>query len=194
MENLPEESLKKYNQLYLAIILRYKDYIEEKEKLNVAELPKLITPQDESVAAISNRIKSAFQNYSYPRDFEAAARFAFEYVKNEISNVSLPIEFWLMPSETIKSEAGDVFDRATLLCSIFLALGNVSSKVVIVTGSTARKFIVYAELGQKIISHDLEDGPRQFPDKEAFIKSLRLDSDDELTAYEFSDKMYNSLA
>lgn len=38
------------NNLYLAVISRYKEYIEEKEGLSVAELPTLVTPNSEKVA------------------------------------------------------------------------------------------------------------------------------------------------
>src|SRR5690348_15562975 len=114
--SMEEDSLlKKYNQIYLEVILRYKEHIEQNENLNVAELPKLITPTDENVITSANKIKSTFDNYSYNSNFLAAAKLAYEFVTNHISQVSLPIEFWLYPADTIKCEAGDVFDKATLL-------------------------------------------------------------------------------
>ncbi|HVA82729.1 MAG TPA: hypothetical protein VNF06_01025, partial [Candidatus Aquilonibacter sp.] len=71
--------LKKYNQIYLEVILRYKEHIEQNENLNVAELPKLITPTDENVVTAVNKIKSTFDNYSYSSNFLSAAKLAYEY-------------------------------------------------------------------------------------------------------------------
>jgi len=186
------ELLKKYNQLYLAIILRYKDYIEEKENLNVAELPKLILPADESIITVSNRIKNAFSDYSFGKDYINAAKLAYEYVKNEISTVSLPIEFWLTPTDTIKSGAGDIFDQATLLCSMLIALGNVTAKVITVIKPNERRFIVYSEFGGKIVAFDMDKGFGGFDSLEKLLEGLSLNGED-VTAYEFNDKMYNDL-
>ncbi|MDE1762240.1 MAG: hypothetical protein KGH59_00440 [Candidatus Micrarchaeota archaeon] len=194
MENQSESQLKRYNQLYLAVILRYKDYIEEKENLNVAELPRLITPTDESVISVANRIKGIFPAYSFRENYTEAVKFAQDYVNVEITNASLPIEFWLAPADTIKSGAGDVFDRANLLCSILISLGAVTAKVVTVVNSSGRRFLVYSESDQGIIAIDLEGGKRIFKDREQFLASLGLSEGDDVTAYEFNDKMYNNLA
>ena len=42
--NLSEQT--KINQVYVSIILRYKDYIEEKERISVAELPRFVIPKN----------------------------------------------------------------------------------------------------------------------------------------------------
>ncbi|MGI0141882.1 MAG: hypothetical protein ACREBF_04530 [Candidatus Micrarchaeales archaeon] len=192
MDTSQEALLKKYNQLYLAMILRYKDYIEEQENLNVAELPKLITPQDDDVLNVANRIKNTFDPYSYHDNYVAAAKRAYDYVKSEIASVSLPIEFWLRPSDTIKSGAGDIFDQATLLCSILIALGNIGAKVITVVKPTERRFVVYSEFNGNIIAFDLEKGYGGFDNQERLFDSLALKGDD-ITAYEFNEKMYNDL-
>jgi hypothetical protein len=125
------ELLKKYNQLYLEVILRYKEYIEEKESLYVAELPKLVVPENEDVVNIANRIKNSMPSYNYNDNYYDSARLAYSYVKDEITLANLPIQFWLTPDETIKCGAGDIFDKAVLLCSLLIALGDVSAKIII---------------------------------------------------------------
>jgi len=69
--------------------MRYKDYIEENENLYVAELPKLITPDNESVVGLANKIKSQFPIYSYNENFPDAVRSAYSYVKVEYSSCKL---------------------------------------------------------------------------------------------------------
>lgn len=184
----------KYGQLYLEVILRYKDYIEQNENLNVAELPKLITPSDESVVALAKAFKSAFDPYSYSSNFLAASKMAYDYVSNQIVHISLPIEFWLYPSNTIKCGAGDLFDKATLLCSLLIALGNPSAKVITSVKPNARRFLVYCAFDDKIVAFDLDRGTINFENKEKLIESLLLKDEDETTAYEFNDEMYNNLA
>ncbi|MDE1869975.1 MAG: hypothetical protein KGH71_03250 [Candidatus Micrarchaeota archaeon] len=184
---------KKYNQIYLQVILRYKEHIEQNENLNVAELPKLITPTDETVATSTNKIKANFDSYSYNSNFLAAAKLAYEYVTNHVSQVSLPIEFWLYPADTIKCEAGDIFDKATLLCSMMIALGNPSTRVISSVKPNERRFIVYCEFDNALFAFDLDRGLIKFESKEKLIESLVLKENDDTTAYEFNDKMYANL-
>ncbi|MEM3839342.1 MAG: hypothetical protein QXF01_02055 [Candidatus Micrarchaeaceae archaeon] len=185
--------LKKYNSLYLEIIMKYKDYIEEQESLYVAELPKLVTPADESVKGLAALILSKFQDYNYEKDFYEASRLSYEFVKESIKTVTLPIQFWLKPSLTINHGAGDLFDKAVLLCSLLISLGNPSAKIIIVVGENRRSVVVYFELNGKIIAMDLEKGVSSFGIKEELLKALRIGSDD-ATAYEFNDRMYNDIA
>ncbi len=182
---------RRYSQLYLEVILRYKEYIESKEDLSVAELPSLVTPQDESVVALASKIKAGFPDYSYERDFYSAAKAAFDYVHDEIALAPLPIQFWLRPKDTLKCAAGDAIDKAALLCSLLIALGAPSTKVVISASDDARKVIVYSEY-KGILMIDTDNGIKLVKDRDEFVKELGIS--DSSTAYEFNDKMYNDLA
>lgn len=187
------ELTKKYNSIYLEIIMRYRDYIEEKEGLYVAELPKLITPENDSVALVAKGIKERFAVYNYSDNFVEAATHAYEYV-NGIDHISLPIQFWLKPAETIKYGAGDVFDRAALLCSLLIALGEQSAKVVISVGESDRAFGVYFERNGRYTLMELGKETRHFQSIDEMVKALGVGKSDEITAYEFNDKMYRDIA
>ena len=188
------ETLKRYNQLYLEIIMRYKDYIEENENLYVAELPKLITPDNESVVSLANKIKSQFPIYSYNENFPDAVRSAYSYVKESILLVNLPIQFWLKPEEVIRCGAGDIFDKATLLCSLIIALGNVSTKLIIKVKESEREFVVYSEFNNGIVAVDLERGVKEYKSREELLKAMGVyGENEEMNVYEFNDKMYNSI-
>ena len=188
-----QDLLKKYNQLYLEMLMRYKDHIESEESVYVAELPKLITPDDSTVINLASKIKSSFSQYSYDRDFYGAARMAYENIRDNIATISLPLQFWLSPSQTLKCEAGDVFDKATLLCSLLIALGNMSTKVIIAAKEQSRTFVVYCEYGSGLILFNLDFGISQAGSKQELLDSMNIGKDDELTAYEFNDKMYGDL-
>ncbi len=189
-----EESLKKYNGLYLEIIMRYKDAIESGEKLYVAELPKLITPQDEAVVSLAKSITSAFPSYKSEQDFYDAAKQAHKYVKDKITTLSPPIEFWLKPNQVLSLEAGDVFDKAVLLCSIMVAMGNVTTKILVVTKKANEEFLVYCEFKDKILAVNPEGNITEFQSKQELLDKMGVREDADITAYEFNDKMYNDLA
>ena len=125
------ERLGKLNQLYLAIISRYKEYIQEKEGLSVAELPTLVTPKDEALVKKAAEIKAGFEGYTYERDFQKASAAAFSFVKSGIEDAVLPLEFWLSPRDTLAYGMGDMIDKNILLCSLLIALGNPSAKVLV---------------------------------------------------------------
>ena len=63
------EELRRYNKLYLEIIMRYHEYIDEKENIYVAELPRLVMPKDSAVVAAANGIMSSFSQYEYRARF-----------------------------------------------------------------------------------------------------------------------------
>ena len=189
------ELLKKYNDLYLEIIMKYKSHIEEHENLYVAELPSLISPNDEVVKGLAASFTSKFQDYKYENNFYDVAKLIFEHVKNVILPVSLPIQFWLKPSQTITYGAGDLFDKAVLLCSLLISLGNLSTKIIIVVKESERSFIVYFEFKEILVAMNIEGGIKEFKTKEELIKSLGIDEkSDDVTAYEFNDKMYIDIA
>ena len=187
-----QDSLDRYvrlNNIYLLIISKYKDYIEEKEALSVAELPTLVTPKAAMVARKAADIKSEFDNYDYDANFYDAGMKAFDFVSKGIGSTALPIEFWLMPEETLRFMLGDVTDKSILLCSILIALGNPSSKVVVVSRDSMRSIYVYYEFGGSVVMMDVENGKvEKFGNKDDMLKAFSLD--DESAAYEFNDQMY----
>jgi hypothetical protein len=192
---MPEDTLlEKYNSLYLEVIMRYKEYIEERETLHVAELPTLVTPDDEAVIASVKNIKAMFATYNYDTDFPEAAREAEWYVREKIITTSLPIQFWLKPRQTISLEAGDVFDKAVLLCSLLIGLGNVSSKIITAVSGSGRKLAVYCEFKDRIVFFEIEGKAAEFGTKEEMLSSMGIGKSTDVTAYEFNDKMYNNLA
>ena len=185
-------SLDKYmriNNVYLLILSKYKDYIEEKEELSVAELPTLVTPKSALVARKGADIKGMFENYDYDGNFYDASIKAFDFVSKEVGDITLPIEFWLMPEETMRFMLGDVTDKSILLCSLLISLGNPSSKVVVISRDSIRDIRVYYEFGDYIVIMDIEKGKIiKLKSKDDMLKSFNFN--EESTAYEFNDQMY----
>ncbi len=182
------EKERRLNQLYLAIISRYRDVIEAREHVSVAELPSFVTPKDELVIKKADEIKSAFGSYSYDSHFYEASINAFHFVRNNVGEVSMPVQFWLRPEETLSFGVGDIIDKSTLLCSLLIALGNPASKVLVSIKETGRKVLTYYEFSGKAYLLDFASGFRRFGSREALIKSQNIN--DDTTCYEFNDNMY----
>ncbi|MDE1857067.1 MAG: hypothetical protein KGH98_03205 [Candidatus Micrarchaeota archaeon] len=182
----------KLNQLYLAIISRYKEYIEEKESIAVAELPTLVSPKNPLVVAKANEIKSSFGTYNYSARFNDAGRIAFDFVRTRVGEVTLPLQFWISPEETLRFMMGDVMDKNILLCSLLIALGNPSAKVLVTIRDSSLKAVTYYELNGKAYAMDLSSGIKEYQGNDAFVATLGID--DETTAYEFNDQMYRDIS
>ncbi|MDE1871320.1 MAG: hypothetical protein KGI06_03710 [Candidatus Micrarchaeota archaeon] len=186
----PAEREQRLNQIYLAIISRYKEYIEEKESLSVAELPTLVTPGNERVAQKAKEIRERFLNYDYETNFQEAASMAHEFVTKSITDIVLPLQFWLTPEETLTFMMGDTMDKGILLCSILVNLGNPSAKALIRTVEAYRDVFVYYELKNRVYVMD-GSGIREYEDKQKMLDSLEINEN--ISAYEFNNQMYSDL-
>lgn len=189
MDGEDAETLRRHNSVYLTVLMRYKEYIEEKESLYVADLPRLVTPGDSAVVAACRNITNSINSYDYEKDFSTAAKMAYDYI-NSIASISLPIQFWQKPGETISNGAGDPFDKAVLLCSMLIALGSIGSKIVVAIRGESRSIMVYSEFKGKILALDLEKGKRQLDNRDVLINEITSKGSEEVNAYEFNDKMY----
>ncbi|MDE1833192.1 MAG: hypothetical protein KGH58_02115, partial [Candidatus Micrarchaeota archaeon] len=120
---------------------------------------------------------------------EAAAR-AFDFVRTQIDEIKLPLEFWLSPEETIKFGMGDVIDKNILLCSVLVALGNPSSKVLVVIDGAMRSYNYFEFKGRSVLVN-LETGIKGFPTRNEMLASLAISDDS--TVYEFNNQRYEDI-
>jgi hypothetical protein len=188
MEGSMPDKERRLNDLYIAIISRYKEYIEEKEGLSVAELPTLVTPDSERVKDKAEEIKSKFLSYSYDNDFYGASIMAYDFAKNGIEDVVLPLQFWLTPDETILFMMGDIMDKSILLCSILIRLGNPSARVFVKIDEGERKVSVYYGFSGKIHAFENIKEAKSYENREEMLKGQHFGEN--TTAYEFNNQMY----
>ena len=109
-----------------------------------------------------------------------------------IDEVVLPVQFWLLPEETLSFMMGDLLDRNILLCALLVGLGNPSAKVFVKIKGSARDSFVYCEFSNRVYVMDMGSTIREFDDKKAMVDSLGID--DETTAYEFNNQSYADVA
>ncbi len=183
------ERLARLNQIYLLVISRYKEYIEEKEEIAVAELPRLVMPSSPLIVKKATEIQDSIENYFYEQNFKEASVAAFNFVQNKVEEITLPLQFWLNPEETTAFMAGDATDRNILLCSLLIAMGNPSARVLIVMGVVNRSIRVYYEFSDSYTMFDLSSGSvSEYASKEEMLAQFHIT--DETTAYEFNDQVY----
>ncbi|MCL5404526.1 MAG: hypothetical protein M1125_01645 [Candidatus Marsarchaeota archaeon] len=189
------ERLRRINAIYGAVIARYRNYIAQEEGISVAELPRLVTPKNSAVAKKAKELLSGIDRFNYERDFYEASVLAYNFVKDSIREVILPMEFWLEPEEVLEFSAGEKIDRYVLLCSLLIAMGNPSSRILMYTKGEKTFALVYYELGGKIYAMNFDSGIKRFEKKEELLSEYGIMNADEVTmAYEFNDKMYIDIA
>lgn len=188
-EQQQSEKSAKMSQLYLLIISRYKNYIEEREEISVAELPGFVMPAAPLVSKRANSIKEGMGNYIYENNFRDASMSAFDFVRGSVNEIEMPLQFWLNPEETLRFMGGDITDRSILLCSLLIALGNPSAKVIVLINEPARDLRVYYEFNGSVTAFDIMKGEtKEFKTRDEMLESFSINEN--TTAYEFNDQMY----
>ncbi len=192
-KNYDADLMGKLNQIYLMIISRYKNVIENAEELSVAQLPTLVTPKAQEVLLLASQICSDYKPYNYTMDFESAAINAFKIINDKIDEIALSVQFWFTPQDTLHFMAGDKTDKAIVLCSLLITLGNPSSKVVIVSKEEHRGIYVYAQLNKECLLFNFVNNTYMlFDNKESLLEHVKIHESD--AAYEFNDQSYADIA
>ncbi len=114
--------------IYMKIIERYSDLIEEHEAKSISEIKGLVNPDDARIREISDGIKGKYDDYSFERDFLGAGKDAALFV-SKIKTTSLPVNFWLSFAEMVELSEADQMDKGIMLCSILRCLGNPDARV-----------------------------------------------------------------
>jgi hypothetical protein len=170
------------------IIDRYKSTIEQTETKTIADLKKMINPNDEEVKRIAEQISSEFKPYIYDKHFLEAAKKAHDFIRT-IRTIRIPIDFWLMPHDVIKLRGGDPMDKAIFLCSILIKLDNNESYVIVGINEGTKVAVIFKfnnswymvdPTGKEMISGDKEEIIKKWFGEEKYI-------------YEFNNNYYNQL-
>jgi len=178
--------------IYRKIIERYRELIEASESKSIPELRSLVKPQSSSVIELKDKLTRESKPYEYEKDFLAAAQKAYEFVKDEIKTEHVPVEFWLSPRDILELKAADEMDKAILLCSLLIALGNKSAKVVVeMKGGLKHAFVMFS-FGNRYYLFDPVHNINLAGSKEILEAQISSEKDEEnKIVYEFNDVEYN---
>jgi hypothetical protein len=186
------EVSKRRELIYKKIIERYRELIEAGESKSIPELRSLVRPQSSSVIELKDKLTKEFKPYDYERDFVTAAQKAYEFVKDEIKTEHVNIEFWLSPKDILELNAADEMDKAILLCSLLIALGNKTAKVVVeMKGGLKHAFVMFSFSNRYYLFDPVHD-INLAGSKEILEAQISTEKDEEnKLVYEFNDTEYN---
>ena len=117
-------------KIYEMIIERYREYIERSEAKTITDLKLLVRPNDEIIQRKKDELIQNMRPYVYDQNFLQAAELAHNFIR-EIRTCNIAIDFWLTPKEMMTLRGGDPMDKAVFLCSLFIALENQDSFVIV---------------------------------------------------------------
>lgn len=117
------------SEYYRRVIERYAKVVSFGEEKSIPELKRLVAP-DDCVKLKAEELKEE--------------RETLEFVKKlPLLHAGLSVSFWLSPGESLELGAGDVMDKAVLLCSLLLAQGaNAFLRVVELEGGAKHPVVV----------------------------------------------------
>lgn len=121
-----EESRK--SKLYLLMLNRYKEYINEKETKTVTEMRGTVKPQCEFITDLKKKMIS--DDYKYEKDFLNAVSKAIEYLRG-IETFEFAISFWMDFEDIDSVRAADSVNKAVLFASLIRRFGCDDAKVLV---------------------------------------------------------------
>ncbi len=169
-------------KLYMLIVNRYKDLISKQEERSVSEIRMRVSPYNDHIRSIRDKLLSDFHPYTAERDFMTAAQRAIWHIK-EIKTVKFLLTFWMSFEEISELKIAGVMDKALLLAALLRSLE--SNDVRVVVTKSERAFVSFNWKGEKYLVAP-ESGSLLAGDDATKV----FDSDK--IAYSFSDLSYDS--
>jgi len=188
-EDTEAEALKRRISLYRKILDRYKDIIEKSESKTLAEMKGLIDPENPSIRSLRERIASEFRPYIFEKDFEKAAQKAFEFMRDEVANEQMPIDFWLSSQDVLELRAADEMDKSVFLCSLLASLENDSARVAVASDHKAHSFVIFEWKGSFHLFDPVHD-VRMSGEKDLVLEEHRKKFGWKKIEYEFNSRSY----
>ncbi|MEW6528261.1 MAG: hypothetical protein AB1391_00065 [Candidatus Micrarchaeota archaeon] len=150
-------------KIYELILLRYREKIEENEHKSISELRGHISPYNEFVKQLNERLCFELKPYEYEKHFPVAVQNCVDYIKS-IKNIELPVSFWIDFKTMDELKAGDLIDQALLLTSLLRSFGSPTAKILITKSKKVyvgyewkgERYIINPESGSVLSGDDLE--------------------------------------
>ena len=154
----------------------------KEEEKSVTEIRSCISPYDEFIKSVKDRLISDLSPYEYEKNFFQAVQSAIEYIKGIKTFRAIPV-FWMTFEEIDRIKVASAMDKALYLAAILRALESkdvkvmVSKKENVYVGFTwdSKNFLIAPESGSLLSGED----------------AIGRFSDDPLS-YAFSDLFYEN--
>lgn len=169
-------------RIYMLIVNRYKDVINEKESRSISEIRQRVSPYNDFIRQKKESFISDLKPYEHGKHFFTAMQRVLNYIRG-IRNFEFLLTFWMGFEEMDEMKAADILDKAILFASLLRSLDSEDAKVYV---SKARRIFVGFSWGGDSYMVDVKNGSLLGGPEAAnvFIK-------DQL-AYVFSDLSFES--
>jgi hypothetical protein len=179
---MEEEKSDSTLKLYELIVERYKDTINSSEEKSVSEIRQKITPYEEYIKTLRDKLVEDLLPYEYQKHFFLAVQKTIEYVK-KIETMKLGFTFWMDFEKIDEMKIASAMDKALLLTTLLRSLDSKDAKVIvsksgkIFVGFSAQEenYIIVLESGSLLAGEDVAKAFEEDP-----------------IAYAFSDLFYES--
>jgi hypothetical protein len=168
--------------IYKLVLARYKELISEKESKSISEIRQRVSPYNDFIRRIRDRLLEDIVPYSYAHHFPLAAQKAISYV-NGIRTCEFAFSFYVAFPEMEELRIGTAFDKAMLLAALLRALESEDARVLVTR--RGRPYVRYQYKGETFVF---------VPESGSLLAgedSMKLFSEDPLS-YPFSDLVYEN--
>lgn len=169
-------------ELYKLVISRYKDTINQKESRSISEIRQMVSPYNDFIRKLRDRLLPDMAPYDYGRHFFTAVERAVSYIRG-IRTCQFSFTFWMSFDEMDAMKIASPMDKAILLAAILRSFESEDTRVVVTRKGRAfvkflwkdAEYLVSPESGSLLSGDD----------------SLKTFADDSV-AYSFSDLVYEN--
>jgi hypothetical protein len=169
-------------KLYMLIVNRYKGLISDQEEKSVSQIRARISPYNENIKAIRDKLISDISPFEYDLHFFQAATRALHFIR-KIKTCKFLLTFWMSYPEIDELGVAGIMDKAILLAALLRSFDSKDAKVIVTKSGRAyvgfswkgEDYLVVPESGSLLSKGDVS---KQFAD--------------DLPAYAFSDLFYES--
>ena len=169
-------------ELYKLVLAKYKDLINEKETLSISEIRQRVSPYNDFVRKLRDKMLADTVPYVFKSHFFSAAQRAMAYV-GSIRTCEFAFTFWMGFSEMDALKIGTAMDKSILLAALLRSFESEDAKVLVSgKGKTFVKFsfggtqyLYVTESGSMLLGED----------------AMKTFADDPV-AYGFNDLVYEN--
>ena len=168
------KTLSKQIAVMETILNRHIRVLEKLEEKTADDIKKAVKPH-------SKAIKDIVKAYDTPEK-------AYRFVKEHITEVPTSFNYWLSVEEVLKLRAGDLQDKAILLCSMLRALGKDAKVIVVELKNGIDRALVYSDGHLLDFNREYDDITG---DEEECLRNYSFDrSRIRKVLYAFNDKLF----
>lgn len=144
--------------IYRLVLNRYKDVINEKESHSISEVRQKVSPYNDFIRKLRERILERIIGYDYQKDFITAVQEASLYLRT-IRTCEFAFAFWMDFEDMDKLKVGTAMDKAILFAALLRSLGSEDVRVVVTKSGKpyvrfSAEYLLVPDTGSLLVGED----------------------------------------